>query len=520
MNPPPATPPDDTGARVSARAPHLPGVLPLDPGSSLEAETPLSPSPIAMLGVPFDKVTLAETVTRVETMIASRRPHFLATANVDFVVQAVKDLELRRILAECDLVLCDGMPLVWASRFLGNPLPERVAGSDLMPRLLVEAERKGWRVFFLGGTTESVAKAAAQVQAQHPRLALVGAYSPPFKPLLDMDHADILRRVQAARPDILFVAFGCPKQEKWINMQYRQAGVPVSIGVGATIDFLAGSVRRAPVWMQNTGLEWLFRLLQEPRRLFQRYFLDFRVFGAAIFRQWWRLRGVRSQARKTNRVVAESARSGTMEVIRVPARLDAATVDAHVALWQRLGTGTAHLLLELSEVKFIDSTGVGLLVRLRKQLRKQGRHLVLVAPAKAVAQALALMQLTGFFPAADDLAAARNLVHDRVDEQNVLPTLNIAHGEEPLLWQGDIVAANEQAVWRVTMMQLELAQHREAGLTISLAGVRFIDSTGVGLMVRIRKEARHRDVPLRFTDPQEPVLNVLRILRMEQYVLS
>src|SRR5207237_3326363 len=133
------------------------------------------------------------------------------------------------------------------------------------------------------------AQAVARLKARHPALNLVGNYSPPFKPLLEMDHQEIKRRIHAARPDLLFVSFGCPKQEKWIAMHYRSLGVPVTAGVGATIDFLAGQVRRAPRWMQRSGTEWIFRLLQEPRRLARRYLKDLRVFCWSIFRQWWQL---------------------------------------------------------------------------------------------------------------------------------------------------------------------------------------------------------------------------------------
>ena len=236
-------------------------------------------APIAILGVPFDNVTTADTLDLISKMVASRQPHYLVTANVDFVVQALGDLELRRILFDAHLVVADGMPLVWASRWLGNPLPERVTGSGMTPLLLAQAAARGWRVFFLGGSEQSVARAAANTRAKHPNLQLVGAYSPPFKPLIEMEHEDILRRLREARPDLLLVAFGCPKQEKWLNMNFRAAGVPVAIGVGATIDFLAGTMKRAPAWMQKTGLEWIFRLLQEPRRLFRRYFTDLWIFG-------------------------------------------------------------------------------------------------------------------------------------------------------------------------------------------------------------------------------------------------
>src|SRR4051812_4465918 len=212
---------------------------------------------IAILGVPFDNVSAKEAVALVEQMVATRRPHYLVTANVDFLVQAKEDIELRRILFDAHLVLCDGTPLVWASRLLGNPLPERVAGSDLVPLLLNTAAEKGYRPFFLGSTSETIELAVAKLKERLPRLELAGYYSPPFHRLLEMDHDEITARIAAAKPDLLFVGFGCPKQEKWIAMHYRALGVPVSVGVGATIDFLAGKVVRAPRWMRKAGIEWV-----------------------------------------------------------------------------------------------------------------------------------------------------------------------------------------------------------------------------------------------------------------------
>lgn len=245
------------------------------------------PAPVAMLGVVFDNVTFAETLKRIQDMVATRQPHYIVTANVDFLVQARRDAELRRILAEAHLVLCDGTPLVWASKLLGNPLPERVAGSDLAPQLIRLAAKNNYRLFLLGATPEANEQAAARVRAQFPNLS-VAHYSPPFRPLPEMDHADIACRIRAARPDILLVAFGCPKAEKWMAWHYRALGVPVVIGVGGTIDFLAGRVRRAPVWMQRAGLEWLFRLGREPRRLFKRYATDLWHFGPALAAELWR----------------------------------------------------------------------------------------------------------------------------------------------------------------------------------------------------------------------------------------
>lgn len=240
---------------------------------------------IRIMNVPLDVVTMPQTIERITEMIDSRQPHYLATANVDFLVQSTHDTELRRILDQAHLVVCDGTPLVWLSRWLGKPLPERVAGSDLVPELLTMAEKKRWRVFFLGGERGVLARAVRNVETQYPELEIAGAFSPPFAPLDKMNHDAINRRIREAEPDLLLVSFGCPKQEKWIARNYQTLGVPVSVGVGATIDFLAGSMRRAPMWMRKCGLEWVFRLLQEPKRLLRRYAADLAVFGCGSMKE-------------------------------------------------------------------------------------------------------------------------------------------------------------------------------------------------------------------------------------------
>src|ERR1043166_86397 len=155
--------------------------------SGVHSEVVTLRPPIAILGVPFDNVTKTEAIHRIEEMIASGQPHYIVTPNVDFLVQARQDLELRRILLEAHLVVCDGTPLVWASRLLGNPLPERVAGSDLATLLIQRAAEKKLRLFLLGASPEANAQAVTRLKAQHPALNVVGNFSPPFKSLLEMD---------------------------------------------------------------------------------------------------------------------------------------------------------------------------------------------------------------------------------------------------------------------------------------------------------------------------------------------
>jgi len=170
--------------------------------------SPRSGPSLSILGVPFDNVTTDQTLEAISGMISSRKPHYIATANVDFTALALYDEELRRILLDAHLVVCDGMPLVWASRWLGNALPERVAGSDLVPKLLANAANKNWSVFFLGGQKEVAEMAVQKVRERHPKLKIAGMLSPPFKPLHEMDHAAICAEIHATAPDLLFVSFG------------------------------------------------------------------------------------------------------------------------------------------------------------------------------------------------------------------------------------------------------------------------------------------------------------------------
>lgn len=364
--------------------------------------------PIAMLGVAFDHVTLRETVCLIEEMIASRRPHHIVTANVDFLAQARGDVELQRILLDAPLVLCDGTPLVWASRLFGNPLPERVSGADIVPELIRVAASKLYRLFFLGTTEEANTRAIARLRGAYPDLE-ISHYSPPFRPLLEMDNTEIIRQIRAAKPDLLFVAFGCPKAEKWIARHHRELGVPVAIGVGAAIDFLAGNVKRAPLWMQRSGMEWVYRLCQEPRRLFKRYAVDLWFFGGAMVRQGWTMRwpvGARRSRIRTSAIQS----NGRWQRVESASCLNRISVETDANRWKEIAGANRHCLLELAKVRSIDSTGVAVLVHLKKQLRLSGRQLILLSPSSAVQRAFKAMRLEKFFEVADDALQARAMV--------------------------------------------------------------------------------------------------------------
>lgn len=247
----------------------------------------------------FDRVTMEEAIGRIDELVRARRRSYVVTPNVDHLVRARQDAEYAAIVDRADLVLADGQPLVWLSRLVGAALPERVAGSDLFPRLCGHAATRGWRVFFLGGDPGAAEAARDVLTARHPNLNVVGTHCPPVG--FERDPAArqaALAAVRAAEADIVFVGLGSPKQERWIVAHLSEYGPAVSIGVGISFSFTAGRVRRAPRWVQRLGLEWLHRVCQEPRRLAGRYFV--RGWGfvpiavADIVRVW--IRGERAGA--------------------------------------------------------------------------------------------------------------------------------------------------------------------------------------------------------------------------------
>jgi N-acetylglucosaminyldiphosphoundecaprenol N-acetyl-beta-D-mannosaminyltransferase len=200
-------------------------------------------------------------------------PRLVCTANLDHLATVRTDSEFLAIYKNADFVVADGMPLIWLSRFCNCRLKERIAGSDLFWELGRVSASTGIRLFFLGGQPGAAAKAESAILLRFPGAQVVGTYCPPFGTLDDpVELKNIRDVIQNVSPDVLLVGFGSPKQEKWISNYKDVLGVPVSIGIGGSFDMAAGVVKRAPAWMQMNGLEWLFRLQQEPKRLWRRYF--------------------------------------------------------------------------------------------------------------------------------------------------------------------------------------------------------------------------------------------------------
>jgi len=221
------------------------------------------PKSVVLLGVRVDDVTSEEALAIIEGFIQEGTPHQVVTVNPEFVMAAQRDEEFRRVLNAAHLALPDGIGLVWASRLLGRPLRERVAGSDLVPKIAALAAERGYRLFLLGAAEGVADEAARRLREQNPGLVVAGTYA--GSPAVE-EEDEIVALVREARPHVLFVAYGAPQQDKWIARNLERLGVPVCMGVGGALDFIAGVVKRAPLWVQRLGLEWLHRLLHQPWR--------------------------------------------------------------------------------------------------------------------------------------------------------------------------------------------------------------------------------------------------------------
>ncbi len=470
---------------------------------------------VIILCAPIDNLNMQEALARMEDFIREGRKtgktHQIATVNADFVVKALSDPELRHLLQEVDMATADGMPLVWGARLLGTPLEERVAGADMVPALAELSARKGYSMFFLGAAPGIAARAGDILRAQYPDLKIVGILSPPPSSVLEMDPA-ILEKIKEAKPDILLVAFGNPKQEKWIGMYGRALGVPVMIGVGGTFDFIAGQTKRAPLWMQRIGMEWLFRLAQEPQRLWKRYVIDLAAFGSFFIRQWWIMRGQPLPSPLLPQ--ADVVIIDQIAILNIVGRIDfrsssTITQQGHQAL-----EITPHLIVNLEKTTFLDSTGVGALVGLAKRVRDAGGQMKLAAVPESVMKVLTMLRLNQFFE-----------FIKRVEEGLGMSKSN-AHpsGERP------VERAGKWHIYRVprrfdaeTGPEITEAcsqrLHETGHLVLDFTETTFLGSAGLAALLNINRLAQEKGGALRLSACSEDVNQVIRMVRFDK-VLS
>lgn len=251
-----------------------------------ETAVPSLRDTVTIWNVPFDRLGITQSVDAIGKLVRSARPSYVITANLNYCMLHARDATVRQITHDADLILADGQPIVWRSLLGHTPLPERVAGSEMIFDLCERAAEEGWRVYLLGGADGVANSCAYRLQEKFPGLVVAGTHCPPFRKLSKQEQAEQLAMIRNAKPDLLLVAFGQPKGEKWIHQNRHSLGPICSIQLGASFDFIAGTATRAPEIYQRTGMEWAYRMFSDPSRLIPRYASNAWFLAKALLGDW------------------------------------------------------------------------------------------------------------------------------------------------------------------------------------------------------------------------------------------
>jgi N-acetylglucosaminyldiphosphoundecaprenol N-acetyl-beta-D-mannosaminyltransferase len=480
-----------------------------------------NPVPLVLYGVPFHNVTFEEAVEWAVERVRSGRPASMATANLDFLTRAWQDPELQRLLIDADLVLADGFPIVKYSHKFGPKLKERVTGSDMAPLLAARAAVEGMSVFGLGGKEGVAEKALKRLKERHPDLKIAGFCSPKFAPVLEMDHERILKQLKKTKPDILFVSLGAPKQDKFIQMHVRNWEVPVAIGVGAALDFIAGEQVRAPRWMQRINLEWFWRMSIHPFRLFPRYFLNARFILKAT--------------RHLRRIQRGPNKEATCQLLSIKEeeRLDALNIslrqyhpipnEDEARAWvddlEKL-CATGSILLDIAATPWLNSLELGALLQGNRICRSRGYRLILYGPRPKVMDMLTSCRLTDYFNVAFCLDDVEYLAKHLAQE----PGIETFHEEQMLTVDlpVEITAATLKAFQsQLNQVQEELGKRKKIKRVVVNAGhLDFIDSSGLGLLISLKKVTHEKQISLVFKQLSPLVKQIFEVANVDDLLLK
>ena len=471
----------------------------------------MSRDTIIVLGIPVDNLTMDEAISSIFSMVddyaADGRARQVATVNVDFVVNTlswrlknIRHPELLDILRRADLVTADGMPLVWISRLLGVPLKERVTGADLVPKLAEEAAKRGKSIFLLGGRGDVGQQAADTLKGRYPDLKIAGIYSPFVHvegeaiAAAGEEDEQILEEVNRSGADILLLAFGNPKQEVWFDRNRDKLKVPVSIGIGGTYEFIVGTVTRAPEWMQKAGLESIFRITQDPKRLIKRYFVGFFKFGIMVWpsilyyryrRFVYRLSHRSGRSEEQGRLGEAATFTGNITEIKFPERLDAPFLEiSREKLEEQLGSA-ANVVLDFNQTRFIDSSGLGYIAKIWNRDATGGKAVHLIGVGSELVHFFKLNRLWDLF-SKGVFKDVEEVLQQLEEKRSVGPSdFVIEHrtGYVTVSLFGRLDAPEIQRIGTDSI----LTDMGGSDCILDLGGLDFIDSSGIGFLIKIQK---------------------------------
>ncbi len=502
--------------------------------------TSITRDTVVILGIPIDNLDISEAIERIFALVEcykeDHKSKYVATINVDFIVNTlgwtlsgIRHPELLDILRRVDLVTADGMPIVWVSKLLGEPLKERVAGSDMVPILMKEAAIRKKSIFFLGGKGDIAQKAADRMKQKHPDLQIAGIYSPfvhiDGEDMLDseLDDASIIDKVNKSGADILLIGFGNPKQEVWFERNRTRLKVPISIGIGGTYEFIVGSVARAPLWMQKAGLEWIHRITQDPKRLWKRYFIGFFKFGflilpSVIYHKYKRLiyKHVNENKRSDEipKTVEIQTHQSIIQVITIPDPLDAQMVSIIKNDIESKVLQTAHPVLDLRDVNFIDSSGLGLLVSLWRKTIKDGRQILMTGVNESSMKLFELSRTGDLFE--DKIFDSVKDAHDYIKKKSDLPSYYYLEREKKEYIQFDLIGKLDAGQMVNLDVDAFFSKIGERNCILNLTYLSFVDSSGIMFFLKVQKYIMSQGRHCVLYGLQKNVIQMFRITKLDR----
>lgn len=493
---------------------------------------------IVILGIPIDNLTMDETVAFIFNMIQDYandgRPRQVATLNVDFAVNTlswglkrIRHPELLDVLRKADLVTADGMPIVWTSKLLGAPLKERVTGADLVPMLAEAAAKYKKSIYFLGGRGDVGRQAADLLKGLYPDLTIAGVNSPfvhiEGQDLLWAEDEDlpIVEHINSSGADILLIGFGNPKQELWFHRNRNRLKVPVSIGIGGTYEFITGSVVRAPEWMQRAGLEWVFRIIQDPKRLWKRYFLGFFKFGlmilpAILYYRYKRfldnLFHRRGFLRKNQGTAPLVSTGSYINVIRFPGRLDAAFLKQFKDEMEKAKRKPPNVALDFSQTSFVDSSGLGLIVKLWRRAAKEKQDLFLIDVKPPIAHFFKLNRVWDIFH--ERICEDMNEILATLREKKTLPPFYLVMEAEDEVIVISLFGRLDAAEMSNLDMEDITRNIGSRNCILNLGNLDFVDSTGLTLFIKILRHISSKGKVCLICELKGNIKQMFRITRI------
>lgn len=477
-----------------------------------KAEKPKShqdPTISVILGLPFHALTMADAINECERTIQGKVPCYFVTANLDFATQASKDADLKNIIFHAERILCDGKPLVWASRFFDATLPERVTGADLVVNLLELCEQKGHSIYVFGSTSENLTKLREKLKEKYPKLRLAGTQAAPFSDnIFEWNNATYINEIKKAKPDVLLVSLGCPKQERWIYAFQKQTEVPLSIGVGGSIDFITGKQKRAPKWVGHCGIEWLWRFLHEPRRFLTRYLSNFIYLVIHTWSQYKTLE--KAEKKKSSYLNHSLSKMPQYYKIVWSGDVSSATVDRI----QFPPDYSRHIVCDCSGVTFLDSSGLGKLCLLSRNAKKEGVYFCVFKPSAVVKKAIITLKLDKQLPIQESPEAMLNKFKS-LEEQFLLKRIEL---DETTIQYKPFQRLDHKTMEKLEAMAEKESESLKSGGTIVIDAehIGYLDSMLIGKLIGIKKLLMKKGINFGLLNVTGLPLEILTTLHLKE----